>query len=662
MMWQAVFVLGVLACPKDIGAGLNGPLPPVPDVKPFMKSVSNNTVPSVDIILPERKPAQTAFSDIPFFTEFKTDLVSTPFPPHPSKKPMQAKRISPVSQGLVLSDQDAALYKQVFLKQKEGNWKEADRLLARIRDKTLMGHVLFQRYMHPTKYTSSFSELNAWLVHYADHPEAARIYKLAKAKMPSGYRGKITEPVSVSEYRGSLEYQLIRGKSYKSPLKRSGAQNASVRRLKKAIYSDIARQSPSKAFSRLKTDKTTRFLDHVERDILQADIAKSYMHEGKADKALQLSVDSLRHSARAAPVAGWVAGLISWRWGEYAFSASYFEKSAMSPYASAWMASAASYWAYRAHAKTGDVRKARYWLGRAALYPRTFYGLLAIEALGDDTPFNWNVPSLTKEYEVTLKKTSAGRRAIALVQSGQNYLAGQELFRLDPGANKSLKNALLAFAVHKNIPAYAYRFGNSFKDESGRLYDSALYPIGDIALKDAPYVDRALLHAIIRQESRFDPEAGNQSGATGLMQIMPATAAYVSGDKSLNSPAGRHRLKDPEVNVKIGQKYIAELLKDGTIDNDLLLLAAAYNAGPGNLRRWKSDLPRTNDPLLFIEMIPVSETRGYIQRVMRNLWVYRARLGQDAPSMRALVAGQPAKYASLDHVDRPIRLAELDLH
>ncbi len=660
-MWPAVFVLGVLASPGDIGAELNGPIPPVPEVKPVVKSVTEPAASalSASLRLPARKPV---FSLKDNTQREDTQGVSDAFAPRPAKKPVSSYKSSGrIPDHGVLSDKDALLYKGIFALQKEGHWKEADALFRKVEDKSLQGHVLFQRYMHPTKYASSYKELSSWLALYGDYPGAEKVYKLAEKKRPSHFKGEIPKAKSISHYKGSLEYQLVRAKPYKSRLKRNAVQRDAISRLKRAVDKNLLQKRPSQAFSKLRSDKTVRWLDRTEYDILQADIAKSFMHAGEADKALQLAVDSLRHSPRTAPVAGWVAGLISWRWNEYGFSASYFEKAADSPYASAWMASSASYWAYRAYNKAGDERKARYWLGRAALYPRTFYGLLAIETLGDDTPFNWNVPSLTREYESTLKKSAAGRRAIALVQSGQHHLAGEELFQLDPGKDRKLKEALLAFAVHKNVPAYAYRFGNSYKDESGQLYDSALYPLGNLKLTEGPHIDNALLHAIIRQESHFNPEAGSNSGATGLMQIMPATAAYVSGDKSLNTPAGRHRLKDPEINVRIGRQYIADLLADENIDNDLLFLAVAYNAGPGNLRKWKTGLPKTKDPLLFIEMIPLSETRGYVQRVMRNLWVYRARLGQDAPSMRALVLGHSAKYAALDHEDRPIRLAELDL-
>ncbi|HBC07192.1 MAG TPA: transglycosylase, partial [Rhodospirillaceae bacterium] len=79
----------------------------------------------------------------------------------------------------VLSDADTQLYQRIFEVQEDGDWKEADRLIAKLSDKLLMGHVLAQRYLHPRKYRSNYKELKAWMAEYADHPQARRIYQLS---------------------------------------------------------------------------------------------------------------------------------------------------------------------------------------------------------------------------------------------------------------------------------------------------------------------------------------------------------------------------------------------------------------------------------------------------------------------------------------------------
>ena len=85
----------------------------------------------------------------------------------------------------ILVHADVDLYRQIFTVQEDGDWKTADRLIARLEDRVLMGHVLAQRYLHPTKYRSKYKELKAWMAQYADHPDAARLYKLARRRQPA---------------------------------------------------------------------------------------------------------------------------------------------------------------------------------------------------------------------------------------------------------------------------------------------------------------------------------------------------------------------------------------------------------------------------------------------------------------------------------------------
>jgi soluble lytic murein transglycosylase len=86
----------------------------------------------------------------------------------------------------------------------------------------------------------------------------------------------------------------------------------------------------------------------------------------------------------------------------------------------------------------------------------------------------------------------------------------------------------------------------------------------------------------------------------------------------------------------LGQRYVRYLLDMERIDGNMLYLAAAYNAGPGNLSRWQKKIDYKGDPLLFIESIPLSETRAYVERVMTNYWIYNQRLGQEDKTLRQL--------------------------
>jgi soluble lytic murein transglycosylase-like protein len=115
----------------------------------------------------------------------------------------------------------------------------------------------------------------------------------------------------------------------------------------------------------------------------------------------------------------------------------------------------------------------------------------------------------------------------------------------------------------------------------------------------------------------------------------------------LGRKSGRE-LYRPEVNMDLGQRYLAYLLEHGRVRGDLFRLLAAYNGGPGNLGKWLRQIDDQGDPLLFIESLPSHETRVFIERVLSNMWIYRARLGQAAPSLDAIAAGDWPGYAALD--------------
>ena len=154
-----------------------------------------------------------------------------------------------------------------------------------------------------------------------------------------------------------------------------------------------------------------------------------------------------------------------------------------------------------------------------------------------------------------------------------------------------------------------------------------------------------MILALIRQESAFNPKAKSRAGARGLMQIMPRTASFVAKDRRLRG-AQRNQLFDPELNLKLGQKYIDIQLADARIKGDLFRLLTAWNAGPGNLNKWSRKVQHNNDPLLFIESIPSRETRIFIERVLTNYWIYRIRFNQSLASMDALARGQWPHYTS----------------
>ena len=146
-------------------------------------------------------------------------------------------------------------------------------------------------------------------------------------------------------------------------------------------------------------------------------------------------------------------------------------------------------------------------------------------------------------------------------------------------------------------------------------------------------IDKAAIYAIARQESHFDADAVSRSGARGLMQLMPGTAKEVA--KQVGVKYSSKRLADPAYNALLGSTYLATQLK--RYDGSLVLAAAAYNAGGGNVNKWLKvfgDPRKSNiDAVAWIETIPFTETRKYVQRVMGNYMVYRARLGTETQTI-----------------------------
>jgi len=139
-------------------------------------------------------------------------------------------------------------------------------------------------------------------------------------------------------------------------------------------------------------------------------------------------------------------------------------------------------------------------------------------------------------------------------------------------------------------------------------------------------VERELALAVMRQESAFDSQAISPAGARGLMQLIGPTAKSIA--KSLKLPFDKERLtRDPDYNVRLGTQYLGDLVDQ--FGGSYVLAIAAYNAGPARVRAWSRNGgdPRKGvlDVLDWMEMIPVSETRDYVQRVIENLEVYRAR-------------------------------------
>lgn len=568
---------------------------------------------------------------------------------HNPKKPdlYPVPRVRPMGRwGQPLSEDAVVLYKKLYEYQRRARWNAADDLFGELTDMRLRGHVLYDRYMD-ANYKASFEELEAWLALYADHPKASKIYKLAMTRMPQAYPWRVTRPQGKRTLNRTLPSITGSGKRYYSTKARTPTQKTKLKTLSRYIDRDLAKGAPTQALKRLDNSNVRNYMDDVEYDMIRARIAASYLHAGEPDKAFVLAIDVAERSGHYAPMAAWVAGMVMWQKKDYEHAAIFFEQVARSKYASSWTISAGAYWASRANMRVRKLQKVSHWLKVAAGHPRTFYGLLATRALGQDFDFNWQYPEYKSAFDQKLTASLNAQRAELLVQIGRIHEAEQEL-RLVP-FDSDEKEMLLAYAGKIGLPAYALRFGSAYKKSEETLYDAALYPKIPWQPEGGRIIDEALLNALIRQESRFNTAASSSSGAIGLMQLMPGTAHHINRKISYSSQAAKEKLADPMHNIELGQKYVKELLNMEAVNQDLLSMAIAYNAGPGNLRKWKSRIDDT-DALFFIENIPMAETRAFVEHVLSNFWIYRLQNGQPTPTLDDVASGRWTRYTSMDAI------------
>lgn len=303
--------------------------------------------------------------------------------------------------------------------------------------------------------------------------------------------------------------------------------------------------------------------------------------------------------------------------------------------------SRAWYWLGRA-AEKGGPGDAKDYFAKAANFPGTFYGQLAGARLGR-TALNVAYPVPTAEERARFHQREAVQ-AIARLQVAGHGWRGESLYRALAGELMSPGElALLAVQAEKGSNhQLSLQIG---KIAFGRGIDVAAlaFPIG--VIPNAANIDgsgKALAYAIARQESAFNPAAVSPANAQGLLQLMPGTAQGVA--KRYGLAYSKERLTtDAAYNATLGAHYLGEQISD--FGGSYVLTFIAYNAGPRRVPQW---IARYGDPrgkpidevVDWIERIPFSETRGYVQRVMENYQVYKTRLGQKADIVHDLSVGR----------------------
>ena len=291
---------------------------------------------------------------------------------------------------------------------------------------------------------------------------------------------------------------------------------------------------------------------------------------------------------------------------------------------SAQVASKGYYWAGRAATALGQPTQATDYFTRAAGYPELFYGQLAIERIGGVVPVPPTTPAAIVAAGDPLGGSELAQAVRLLGQQGR--WEDQSLFirtlaeRAASDAERASATGLARSVGRQDLGVWVAR---SARNAGAPFYTRGGYPEARIPAAQGHLWSFA--HGIIRQESSFDRAAVSHAGARGMMQLMPGTARETAGKIGLPSDIGR-LTRDPDYNIALGSRYLASLMDYW--GSNAVLAAASYNAGPGNVRKWVREngdprLPGA-DVVRWIEDIPFSETRGYVQRVLENTVVYDA--------------------------------------
>ncbi|HEY4249837.1 MAG TPA: lytic transglycosylase domain-containing protein [Roseomonas sp.] len=289
----------------------------------------------------------------------------------------------------------------------------------------------------------------------------------------------------------------------------------------------------------------------------------------------------------------------------------------------------AAYWEARALAAAGNADAARARYETAATLPAAFYGQLAALALGEDSArlsariTGTPMPPATPERAVAFAGRELTRAVVTLTDLGDPRRARIFLLRLEDLAADPVDQLLAArLAIAVGRPDHAVWVARRAGADGVMLLDDG-WPAPYQANVDQP--EAPIIYAITRQESNFDPEAVSAANARGLMQLLPSTATLVA--RRLGIPHATAMLTgDPQHNMRLGAAYIQQMLD--RYDGALPLAAAAYNAGPGRVDEWLGtygDPRATVDVIDWIEQIPFAETRNYVQRIIENTVIYRAR-------------------------------------
>ena len=564
-----------------------------------------------------------------------------------------------------LSAPDAALVRQIFALQQSARIDQAIQLTRRLQDDTLLADILADRYLAQAA-RPDLSSLQQWLRRWPDRPDAGAIRHLvsdlsrgrATASTPAPTPGPVQDADQPEEA---------------DPADQAFERNPLLDR---TVQTRLAQGSEG-ARSALRLLTATRHIDPLYAASLRAEVARSLFTTGDDSLALSTARAALSQSDGQIGLAGYVAGLVAWRQNRTALAAGFFEQASRAALTAASTRAGAAFWAARAHRRLQDETAWRAWMERAAASSHTFYGMLAarmldqtaspvvapVVAVADRTDADRMAPAAGVLGEIDVEAvdaTAEGHRAFALLQVGQTKRAEATLRQLWPRVrdDAALCRSIALVAQEAGMTGLSGQITATLQRQDDQPGNAAHFPMPRLQPRSGFTVNPALVYALTRLESNFDNKAVSGAGAHGLMQIMPTTASFVlsrNGDQSRRPATNARALHNPAFNLEIGQRYLTYLSAEDGIHGDLIRLLASYNAGPNAVAQWGLSQPAPNkdasdpeavegDPLLFMEALPVSETRNFVHRALTYLWIYAARMDLPAPSLDTLAQDEWPRF------------------
>lgn len=357
--------------------------------------------------------------------------------------------------------------------------------------------------------------------------------------------------------------------------------------------------------------------------VLLADLAMDERRDTDARAALRQAYSRFPTSVQA-PQARFRAAVLAFAAGQYRAAASELD-SLLALHPSAEDGMAARYWMGRALLAIGDTTTAMArWRTVAAEYPMSYYGMLAAARLDEPA---WAPPVVPDSFAEIDRLAEAMTRVDHLEKLGMDSEARAELEILGDAADSSTSRLMAtAYLMREHglisrASQLGWRAIRASPSADARAY-RLVYPIvhreAIILESRQRNLDPALVAAIIRQESGFNPRATSSAGARGLMQMMPSVGRAVA--RSIDVPEWRpDLLYQPDINLQLGIRHLEAFISR----YDAPYALSAYNAGESRLVRWLRR-PGARDPELFVERIPFTETRDYVRIVLRNRAMYRA--------------------------------------